>query len=194
MAVVSLVRVRQERVAGGYDLGHLQAFHRAVFGALYPWAGQLRTLDIGEDGDWFHPHHRLKAAGAWAFGELVADGQLRGLDRDGFVSRLRCTWATPTSCTRSGTATPYQRALFGQLAADAGWGLAWERMEPPRNLAASRAAHHAQARDMRFRFVPRALPAGFLGSGECVRPGAAGRRPGWGRLIRSAGRPCRAGW
>jgi len=87
MAVVSLVRVRQERVAGGYDLGRLQAFHRAIFGALYPWAGQLRTLDIGEDGDWFHPHHRLKAA-AWAFGALAADGQLRGLDRDGFVSRL----------------------------------------------------------------------------------------------------------
>ncbi len=87
MAVVSLVRVRQERVAGGYDLGRLQAFHRAIFGALYPWAGQLRTLDIGKDGDWFHPHHRLKAA-ALAFGALAADGQLRGLDRDGFVSRL----------------------------------------------------------------------------------------------------------
>jgi len=78
MAVVSLVRVRQERVAGGYDLGHLQAFHRAIFGALYPWAGQLRTLDIGEDGDWFHPHHRLKAAGAWACGELAADGHYAG--------------------------------------------------------------------------------------------------------------------
>ena len=86
MAVVSIVRVRQKRVAGGYDLGHLQAFHRAIFGALYPWAGQLRTLDTGEGGAWFHPHHRLKAAGAWAFGELAADGQLRGLDRDGFVN------------------------------------------------------------------------------------------------------------
>jgi len=76
-----------------------------------------------------------------------------------------------------------QRALFGQLAADAGWGLAWERMEPPRNLAASRAAHHAQAGTRGSGLCRghciRTRPAAFLGSGECVRPGPpAGDRGG----------------
>ncbi len=78
MAVVSIVQVRQERVAGGYDLGHLQAFHRAIFCALYPWTGQLRTLDIGEDGDWFHPHHRLKPLARGPSGSWPTTGSYAG--------------------------------------------------------------------------------------------------------------------
>jgi cell filamentation protein len=31
---------------GSFDLAHLQAIHRYLFGDLYDWAGQLRTIDI----------------------------------------------------------------------------------------------------------------------------------------------------
>lgn len=33
---------------GSYDLAHWQAFHRRIFGGLYPWAGELRTVQIAK--------------------------------------------------------------------------------------------------------------------------------------------------
>lgn len=31
---------------GSYDLDHLRAFHRAVFGDIFTWAGEIRTIQI----------------------------------------------------------------------------------------------------------------------------------------------------
>jgi fido (protein-threonine AMPylation protein) len=38
-------------LAGGFDLAHLQAIHRYLFGDVYEWAGQLRTIDIAKGGN-----------------------------------------------------------------------------------------------------------------------------------------------
>ena len=35
-----LAQVEAEPLAGRYDLAHLKAFHRHIFGDLYPWAGE----------------------------------------------------------------------------------------------------------------------------------------------------------
>ena len=43
---------------GSYDLAHWQAFHRRVFGGLYPWAGQLRTVQIAKPNAFYaRPEH-----------------------------------------------------------------------------------------------------------------------------------------
>ena len=39
-----LVDLERSRLAGGYDLDHLRAFHRYILGDLYDWAGELRTV------------------------------------------------------------------------------------------------------------------------------------------------------
>ena len=33
---------------GQFDLAHLQAIHRYIFQDVYPWAGELRTIDIAK--------------------------------------------------------------------------------------------------------------------------------------------------
>lgn len=33
---------------GGYDLVHLRLFHAEIFGDLYPWAGEIRTVGIAK--------------------------------------------------------------------------------------------------------------------------------------------------
>lgn len=48
-----LVSIRDVQAArsilpGNYGLGHLQAFHRHLFGDVYGWAGQTRTVDISK--------------------------------------------------------------------------------------------------------------------------------------------------
>jgi cell filamentation protein len=45
-----LIDLEHHRLAGSYDLAHLQAFHRFIFADLYDWAGQLRTVAITKDG------------------------------------------------------------------------------------------------------------------------------------------------
>lgn len=44
-----------ESLPGSYDLAHLQAFHRRIFGRLSPWAGELRTVAIAKT-DMFYPN------------------------------------------------------------------------------------------------------------------------------------------
>jgi cell filamentation protein len=41
-----LVALRQLHLPGSYDLDHLRAFHRYIFGDVYEWAGELRRVDI----------------------------------------------------------------------------------------------------------------------------------------------------
>ncbi|WP_319319050.1 Fic/DOC family protein [Streptomyces europaeiscabiei] len=43
-----LVMLAERPLPGAYDLGHLQAFHAAIFGDIYPWAGELRTVNIAK--------------------------------------------------------------------------------------------------------------------------------------------------
>src|SRR5450756_1631258 len=46
----ALAQLASRRIPGGYDLRHMQAFHRAIFGDLYRWAGELRTVAIAKTG------------------------------------------------------------------------------------------------------------------------------------------------
>jgi cell filamentation protein len=68
----SLVALRsyalaQQPLAGSFDLAHLQAIHRYLFGDVYEWAGRLRTIDIAKGGNAFAhglaPRRRRFASG-----------------------------------------------------------------------------------------------------------------------------------
>ena len=95
-AEVALVHVRTlelvaQPVEGSFDLAHLQAIHRHLFQDVYPFAGELRTLDIGKSDDpsgGFMPVSRLRDAATYVFRELEEETQLRGLDTEAFVGRL----------------------------------------------------------------------------------------------------------
>jgi cell filamentation protein len=53
-AALSAIRIAQlERrfIPGDFDLAHLQATHRYIFGDIYSWAGELRTVRITKGGD-----------------------------------------------------------------------------------------------------------------------------------------------
>ena len=95
-AEVALVHVRTlelaaQPVQGSFDLPHLQAIHRYLFQDVYPFAGELRTLDIHKADDpsgGFMPVSRLRDASTHVFSELAEEVYLRGLDTDTYVGRL----------------------------------------------------------------------------------------------------------
>lgn len=66
-----------------WDSAHWRATHRRLFGDIYPWAGEYRTIDIEKDGHVFHPAARLDQGVAWCIGRLreVALGPRTPLSR-----------------------------------------------------------------------------------------------------------------
>lgn len=48
LTVVQLVDLERRHLPGRYDLPHLQEFHRFLFGDIYHWAGELRTVTIAK--------------------------------------------------------------------------------------------------------------------------------------------------
>lgn len=58
-AEVALFVIRAEDLPdGGFDFEHYLELHRHLFQDIYSWAGQIRIVRIGKDGNWFcYPEH-----------------------------------------------------------------------------------------------------------------------------------------
>jgi cell filamentation protein len=126
---------------GSFDLTHLQAYHRHIFGDVYDWAGELRTVAIGKGAPFCLPQH-LPGQAERLFAQLARDDHLRGLDRDTFVDALAWLLAEINALHpfREGNGRT-QRAFLGRLARAAGHPVRWVAMDPDENVDASRAAH-----------------------------------------------------
>jgi cell filamentation protein len=126
------------------DLIELRAIHRQLFQDLYDWAGQVRTVDIRKNvagAEFFLPSGMIERASVFAAGELHADGNLRGLDRERFIDRLayhydQVNYIHPF---REGNGR-VQRVFWNRIALTAGWQLDWRPVHGDVNDRASRAA------------------------------------------------------
>ena len=138
IAGLALAALGDQPLAGAYDLTHRQAFHRRIFGALYPWAGDLRTVQIAKPNAFYaRPEHIVRYAHG-IFAELAREDHLKGLDRAAFLERLTHYHAEMyavhpfrESNTRS------LRAFLGQLAREADHGIAWEHLDHEQSVAAN---------------------------------------------------------
>jgi cell filamentation protein len=126
-----------EPLDGAYDLAHLQAIHRYLFGDLYEWAGQLRTVDIFK-GHAFAHHGCLESAARPIFAALGSERYLVGLAAGAFSARVAHYLAEINALHpfRDGNGRS-QRMFFSQLAADGGYYIAWEGMTQAQMVAAS---------------------------------------------------------
>ncbi len=133
-------QLRRDRIDGSYDVQRLQAFHRHLFGDVYPWAGEFRTVNIartGMFGDWRHIRDYLDRVVA----SLATEDHLNSLSKDQLVARtahyLGEVNAAHPFCDGNGRT---QRAFFRQLLRDAGWSLRWSDVTPEENVLASEAS------------------------------------------------------
>jgi cell filamentation protein len=74
-------------LTGKFDLAHLKAIHGFLFGDIYAWAGQLRTVDISKGENRFAHHAYLESAAVPIFERLSAEKCLSGFDAEEFCSR-----------------------------------------------------------------------------------------------------------
>lgn len=135
---------------GDYDLAHLQRFHQVIFGDLFDWAGELRTVTLGKGGALFCHPHDLVGTAAGVFGRLAADRHLRGLSRAAFLDKLTVLLADINDLHpfREGNGRA-QRAFVAQLSRDAGHILRWARMDADTNRAACQAARVGDTEPLR---------------------------------------------
>ncbi|RDB63327.1 cell filamentation protein Fic [Gordonibacter sp. 28C] len=118
-------------VPGSFDLDHLCAIHRAIFGDLYPWAGVIRTKSfIAKGASLFCSPEFIVPYSNELFGKLKSERYLQNLDRDSFIVRLAYFIAEINALHpfREGNGRA-QRAFANQLARNAGWELNFRNVE-----------------------------------------------------------------
>ena len=121
VTTLALAELEATRLPGQYDLAHLQAFHRQVFGEVYPWAGELRTVAISKPGAVFCLPQHLTSYANQVFGRLADDRWLRDTAPRVFLDGLSALWADVNSLHpfREGNGRS-TRAFLRQLSVDAG--------------------------------------------------------------------------
>jgi cell filamentation protein len=141
----ALQELAVNRLPGDYDLAHLMAFHKVIFGDLYAWAGQVRTVSIAKPDTVFAPPQFIESDASEVFEQLRRANYLRGLARVDFVRQIAHYYAEINAIhpAREGNGRT-QRAFLGQLADDAGWPIAWSRMDAEANIVASQAGQRGE--------------------------------------------------
>jgi len=82
------VEILRTTLPGEYNLEHLKSFHRRLFGDVYDWAGETRTVDIGKPGVHFAHWRLVDECLSSVLGQLAADGYLIGRTRQSCGSSL----------------------------------------------------------------------------------------------------------
>lgn len=82
----SIIRLRNNPEPGDYDLAHLARMHGRIFGDVYPWAGEIRRVDIGKGSTQFMPHTLIPRGADFLFNRIREQNFLRGLDRRAFIA------------------------------------------------------------------------------------------------------------
>jgi len=147
-STLRLAQLAALRLDGGYDLPHLQEFHRFIFGDIYSWAGELRSVPLAKPGSMFALPGHIESYTTDVLRRLAGEGHLDGLPREEFAARLTYYYAEINAVHpfREGNGRA-QRAFLRQLALDAGHTLAWEHLD-------SEALVHASQRSLQGDNLP----------------------------------------
>lgn len=156
---VSAVRIEElalSPIRGDFDLPHLKAIHGRIFGDVYEWAGQERTINFSKrdmkERWWkatFADHRRIGEFMQQASEELRAGGNLRGMSQPEFVAGLTKFYVVVNHAhpfpEGNGRST---QTLITQLAREAGYEVRFDAVDRERwNHAAARSMPQSNVRE-----------------------------------------------
>lgn len=123
---------------GGFDYVHLKAVHKHLFGDVYPWAGQERTVDISKGSSYFGHTQFLSKALDKIFSNLKKDNYLQGLERPDFCSKLAYYFNEINAAHPFREGNGRTLRLFCEyLSLNAGYKLQWQNADAAEYLNAS---------------------------------------------------------
>lgn len=157
---IRIAEVLREPLPGKYDLAHLQAVHKHIFSDLYPWAGEIRSVQIGKDGSLFAHPAMIESAGAAVFKSIAQDNHLKGMMTDQFLDRAAHHFSNVNALhpfrEGNGRAT---RVFFEQMSREAGKPLDLSVNDRDSWMLANKQAHNGHMTELRAAFK-RAFIAG----------------------------------
>lgn len=118
--------MRDRGVTGNFDTAHLQSIHRYLFQDVFPWAGELRVVNISKGNTNFGPAMHIGSALKELFEKLTKEKLLAGLGVAAFVERAAFYLGEINAIHpfREGNGRT-QREFVRQLALYAGHPLSW---------------------------------------------------------------------
>ncbi|EJF82674.1 hypothetical protein MCU_01361 [Bartonella elizabethae Re6043vi] len=123
---------------GKFDLNHMKDIHKKLFGDVYEWAGEIRSIDITKGGCLFAYHHQIESYTPKITQQLAKEQYLRGLDADEFSQRAGYYMGEINALHpfREGNGRT-QREFIGQLAREAGYHINWKGITRQEMIEAS---------------------------------------------------------
>jgi cell filamentation protein len=88
LSAIRLYELSTSPIQGNLDLAHLKAIHLYLFQDIYPWAGQLREVDIVKGNDTFSHFADIPRQFDDLAEELKLENYLVGHSKEDFSNRL----------------------------------------------------------------------------------------------------------
>ena len=132
-----------------YDLPYWSRIHRQLFGGVYEWAGEIRTIDISKQDTRFCTAHRIEPESARLFRALESANWYEGLSREQLVPAIADFYGEMNMIHpfREGNGRA-QRVLFEHIIINAGFGVDWWEVETPHWVPANIAAAFGDPRPL----------------------------------------------
>lgn len=121
---------QQHPLATGFDFAHYKAIHAFLFGDLYSWAGQVRTINLSKKGTVFCPADQIEQKAAAIFDRLRRRKFFCGLPLDAFACELTDFYQRTNELHpfREGNGRA-QRLFLSELCRYAGYDLDFSRID-----------------------------------------------------------------
>ncbi|WJN58670.1 Fic family protein [Pseudomonas sp. SO81] len=124
-----------------YDLSYMSRIHLKLFGEVYQWAGELRTVDISKQDTRFCTVGRIEPEAARLFRGLAARNWFEGMARAQLVPAVADFYGEVNMIHpfREGNGRA-QRVLFEHIIINAGFQIDWWEVDTPDWIPANIAA------------------------------------------------------
>ncbi len=132
------IKLQQDFPLGKFDYVSLKAIHAHLFGDVYPWAGQERTVDIAKGNSYFCHVQFINKELKKIFEKLKNDELLNSLEKPVFCKKLAYYFNEINAVHPFREGNGRTLRLFCQnLAKNAGYDLAWPEADRAEYLQAS---------------------------------------------------------
>lgn len=153
LTAVEIVALTTEDVPHHYKFTKDLFFdvHRQIFKDLYPWAGKIRTVELSKGGTSFARARFINHNLDDIFEDLKKNNYLVNRDFVEFADSIAHYYCELIIVHpfRDGNGRAI-RTFLAMLSDSVGWHIAWDRMNPAENIAASISAYNGDEVPMRL--------------------------------------------
>lgn len=121
-----------------YDLATLQRIHQQLFGDIYDWAGDIRTVDVSKGDTRFCTTQRIVPEAEKLFNQLEDNDWFEGLSRDALIEEVGELYGDLNMVHpfREGNGRAL-RLLFEFITVNAGYEISWSEVDEEEWLEAN---------------------------------------------------------